>query len=453
MGTHTAALVRGWKKKRAAPALKKEGLEARRATRAEVAKEAARLHRQAVIDLRSQERAAEHHKAEAAKLAVVSAIAAPAASTPRTSRAVPRRPPVDTRPPLTSATSAPLVKLADLALQPLFPLRPAPSHDDLVDAAPTRVFVANTVSGISMLKGTKQAWLKLINVLNAKYEQEPQLGCARGEYNLVFMSTAALEPFLPVRARDGVVRITRPDFDLVGSEPRYRYKRLDAQIAELRLALLASASGTSLPITAACVFPGKIVKKHGVETQLYGLLMVMKRGSCTLGQCIDSGSEIEMAAIRTIKTLARYTREGGLLLDLKPPNVLLNDEKAYLIDFDSAMSGIFDDGETHDTCKARFFVSLLLISLHVAVFYSTSYARWRTVALPLLTELHSDMAIDWVASARYEPECAFTSSSVSNDYETARSKFEMVVSSYFEQTITLVTDKPLVQQLLDFLTL
>ena len=218
-----------------------------------------------------------------------------------------------------------------------------------------------------------------------------------------------------------VVRMTRSDpFPCEeGRNPAYRSMKLPAVKQEMAMTLHAAANGFGTPIYSAVSWPWE--RRPTEIHQKYGLILVMQRmrsDATDFQQRMyqrlvkngpsDPDSKLPPAFVRGAENVSlsmilrcyEMANAGLINFDIKPGNILIDtyasdtvdfeDPVVYIADFDSVYCVQIPDGVAGP--KARFFVMLLLLSMHVRAYSNQAFVEsFVRVAAPILMELWEEL--------------------------------------------------------------
>jgi len=220
-----------------------------------------------------------------------------------------------------------------------------------------------------------------------------------------------------------VVRMTRSDpFPCAeGRTPAYRSMKLGDLKKEMSMTLHAAAHRFGPPVYAAVSWPWERRPKD--KHQKYGLILVMLRMRSDItrfqnfmydklviphqptaeGSTLDYRKCTEHISRSMILRCYEMANAGFINFDIKPGNMLVDhygeepdfqSPAVYITDFDAVYCVKVPDSVAGP--KARFFVTLLLLSMHVRAYsrmeFVESYIR---VAGPLLMELWEELVASY----------------------------------------------------------
>lgn len=209
----------------------------------------------------------------------------------------------------------------------------------------------------------------------------------------VDLEGAALTDVLPDAPY--VLRVTRTDpFPLEPGQTGaliYRSMKLDELVTEMSLTLHAASQGIGPPVYAAVSWPWVPQPGDG-GTQRYGLVMLLARSdgdmvhyqmalraqypvvSAVAGPPRELRENAELASVWLAGLCYHIAWTGHINFDLKPGNLLMHHEQNtfFMSDFDAMYYRFFADAAVG--VRARFFVNLLLLCMHVRAYSNGGFA-------------------------------------------------------------------------------
>lgn len=236
------------------------------------------------------------------------------------------------------------------------------------------------------------------------------------------LSSAQLQPVFKHPNADHVVRMTREDpfphgeSSPLEAKPIYRSLTMSEIVDELTYMLYAASVGIGPPVYAATFWPWQH-KGDAVEPQ-YGMIAVLQRADGDVGKyqrdlhtrhppvsSIDGPTPplrqaSEECAVSIMKLCFKIAASSNVNFDIKPANMLWvseGDKNAYFaIDFDGDYFVVVPDNVA--CLKARFFVNMLLFSVHVRAYSRVYFAKsFLAVVTPVLMDL-------WLEATSSSPE-------------------------------------------------
>lgn len=215
------------------------------------------------------------------------------------------------------------------------------------------------------------------------------------------------------------IRMTRSDpFPCAdGKSPQYRCMKLDAVQKEMAMSLHAACHQFGPPVYAAVSWPWE--QRANGKHRKYGLILVMLRmrsdashfQSLMYDKLVKGKHDNELVPPLEYRRCAENVSRGMILrcyemanagfinFDIKPGNILVDvhgndidfcNPAVYITDFDAVYCVPVPDDVAGP--KARFFVTLLLLSMHVRAYSNHAFmASFLQVAGPLLMELWEEL--------------------------------------------------------------
>lgn len=207
-----------------------------------------------------------------------------------------------------------------------------------------------------------------------------------------------------------VLRVTRTDpFPMEAGQTGeliYRSMKIDELVTEMSLTLHAASQGIGPPVYAAVSWPWAPQPGDGGK-QRYGLVMILARAdgdmvhyqmalrtqypvvSALAGPPQELRENAELASVWLAGLCYHIAWTGHVNFDMKPGNLLMHHEQNtfFMSDFDAMYYRHFSDAAVG--VRARFFINLLLLCMHVRA-YSTGF-----FATPFLAPLAQVMLELW----------------------------------------------------------
>lgn len=212
-----------------------------------------------------------------------------------------------------------------------------------------------------------------------------------------------------------VLRMTRSDsFGNTGSgKPMYRSMSYESMVGEMATTLHAAVCGFGVPVHAAVSWPWETQPNQKVRK--YGLILALERAdgdmihyqemlaSSILGvpvynqydkkrQLIAYNRIVEAFARKLMSRCHEMASAGLINFDIKPGNILVNweanieDPSVYFADYDSTYCRV--PGDQVASVNIRFFVNLLLLSMHVRAYSDEAFVEpYVRIVAPVLMQL------------------------------------------------------------------
>lgn len=278
----------------------------------------------------------------------------------------------------------------------------------------------------------------------------------------VDLEGAALTEVLPDAPY--VVRMTRSDAferEAPNSKLMYRSMKLEALVTEMALTLHAASAGIGPPVYAAVSW--RFVPQPGETAQRYGLLMLIARAEGDMIEYMHNLDRLyplesrlapppvgvrqcaESAALWLAGLCAHIAWSGYINYDMKPGNLLTQHNNTFFMsDFDSTYYCSMADDVAG--LKARTFVNILLLCVHVRAYGNGTFApSFLGVLAPITLNLYREAVLfpekfgvgaDWIVSTPIRPTYELGSfsyrelSRISDEGQRAGAQLGMMIFEY-----------------------